>query len=141
MMFRYFKEADGTGAPHRVNTEDAGAYETDKADNGEAKYIEVPFKEWWETGIAEDTKKLRLEGAEEGTFLDDTIADKGALVLSLEDGEPVEYEEAEEAEGAEETQAEATEGEAVAVAEEAVAATEEGVAEEAAKEESAEAEA
>lgn len=117
-MFRYFQEGEAT--PMRVM--DATAYLLCGADGIEIevapestpdearaiaveqgvvfKFTEVTFTDWWYRGVAEDTKALWLEGAEEGTFVDSTIPDHDATVLSLVDGEPVELEDSDDTEEA-----------------------------------------
>lgn len=85
-MFKYFAEAGLEAPALRVLSEEAKAYEEDD------KYEEVGFKLWFEKGIADDTKELYLKDAPEGCFSDPSLGED-PMVLSLEDGEPVEDEE------------------------------------------------
>lgn len=68
-----------------------------KLENGEAKYTETTFQEWWSEAVAEDTKAAMLEGADAGEFWAEVEdpQNPGSVITvacSLATGEPVDEE-------------------------------------------------
>jgi len=97
MFFRYFKEGDAIeqkGQILRVLDANAQTWLDAKLENGEPKYKEVPFTQWWDDAVADDTKALVREGADEGEFwaeIEDMLNPGSVITIacSLETGEPI----------------------------------------------------
>lgn len=97
MFFRYFKEGDAIeqkGQILRVLDANAQTWLDAKLENGEPKYKEVSFTQWWDDAVADDTKALVREGADEGEFwaeIEDMLNPGSVITIacSLETGEPI----------------------------------------------------
>jgi hypothetical protein len=100
MFFRYFKEGasvEQKGQILRVLDANAQTWLDAKLENGEAKYTETTFQEWWSEAVADDTKAVALEGADEGEFwaeIEDAQTPGSVITIacSLETGEPLDEE-------------------------------------------------
>lgn len=90
-FFRYVQQ--GEGAPLRVADRSLDSYMADG-------FVEVTFEDWWDRGVADDTKERNSQEAPEGTFwaevLDQDRNETVKLLCSLETGEPLDYAQAEE---------------------------------------------
>lgn len=119
MFFHYIKEGDSvdqSGQITRVTENHIQSYLDEKLENGEPKYKEVTFKDWWDDAVADDTKALVTKEANAGEFISEIEDPENAgsviaVACSLETGEPVDAEAAvapvEAQEGSEGTEANA----------------------------------
>lgn len=82
MKYRYFiNKSDEARLPTRVLDENASAYLGDA-------YEETSFSDWWERGIAMDTRSRTVDAAVEAGKMSSFIME--GEELSLVDGEPME---------------------------------------------------